>query len=34
MLYWAQNAEALSFGAWWWFVPPGLAWRCSVPGWP
>ncbi|MGA3219735.1 MAG: ABC transporter permease [Acidimicrobiales bacterium] len=24
MLYWAQNAEALSFGAWWWFVPPGL----------
>lgn len=24
MLYWSQNAEALSFGAWWWFVPPGL----------
>ena len=24
MLYWAQNAEALSLGAWWWFVPPGL----------
>ncbi len=24
MLYWAQNASALSFGAWWWFVPPGL----------
>lgn len=24
MLYWAQNNEALSTGAWWWFVPPGL----------
>jgi peptide/nickel transport system permease protein len=24
MLYWAQNAEALASGAWWWFVPPGL----------
>lgn len=24
MLYYAQNAEALTFGAWWWFVPPGL----------
>jgi peptide/nickel transport system permease protein len=24
MLYWAQNASALSSGAWWWFVPPGL----------
>jgi peptide/nickel transport system permease protein len=24
MLYFAQNAEALSSGAWWWFVPPGL----------
>lgn len=24
MLYFAQNAEALSGGAWWWFVPPGL----------
>jgi oligopeptide/dipeptide ABC transporter ATP-binding protein len=24
MLYWAQNSSALSFGAWWWFVPPGL----------
>ncbi len=24
MLYWAQNAEALTSGAWWWFVPPGL----------
>lgn len=25
MLYFAQNAQALSLGAWWWFVPPGLA---------
>ncbi len=25
MLYWAQNGEALAAGAWWWFVPPGLA---------
>lgn len=24
MLYWAQSNEALSAGAWWWFVPPGL----------
>jgi len=24
MLYFAQNDEALSTGAWWWFVPPGL----------
>ncbi len=24
MLYYAQNSEALSSGAWWWFVPPGL----------
>jgi peptide/nickel transport system permease protein len=24
MLYFAQNAAALSSGAWWWFVPPGL----------
>lgn len=24
MLYFAQNAEALTNGAWWWFVPPGL----------
>jgi peptide/nickel transport system permease protein len=24
MLYFAQNAQALSLGAWWWFVPPGL----------
>lgn len=25
MLYWAQSQSALSLGAWWWFVPPGLA---------
>lgn len=25
ILYWAQNDGALSTGAWWWFVPPGLA---------
>jgi peptide/nickel transport system permease protein len=25
ILYWAQNSSALLFGAWWWFVPPGLA---------
>jgi peptide/nickel transport system permease protein len=24
MLYYAQNDEALTVGAWWWFVPPGL----------
>lgn len=24
LLYWAQNNEALTVGAWWWFVPPGL----------
>ncbi|MGW7694224.1 ABC transporter permease [Streptomyces asiaticus] len=24
MLYFAQNAEALTGGAWWWFIPPGL----------
>ncbi len=23
MLYWAQNADAFSVGAWWWIVPPG-----------
>ncbi|QNK79247.1 ABC transporter permease [Nakamurella sp. PAMC28650] len=25
MLYFAQNGQALTVGAWWWFVPPGLA---------
>ena len=25
MLYWAQSQNALILGAWWWFVPPGLA---------
>jgi peptide/nickel transport system permease protein len=25
MLYWAQSQDALQLGAWWWFVPPGLA---------
>jgi peptide/nickel transport system permease protein len=25
MLYWAQSAQALQLGAWWWFVPPGVA---------
>ena len=25
MLYWAQSGQALAIGAWWWFVPPGLA---------
>jgi peptide/nickel transport system permease protein len=25
MLYWAQSEQALTLGAWWWFVPPGLA---------
>jgi peptide/nickel transport system permease protein len=25
ILYWAQSAQALQLGAWWWFVPPGLA---------
>jgi peptide/nickel transport system permease protein len=24
ILYFAQNNQALSVGAWWWFVPPGL----------
>ncbi|HZG05904.1 MAG TPA: dipeptide/oligopeptide/nickel ABC transporter permease/ATP-binding protein [Streptomyces sp.] len=24
MLYYAQNGFALQYGAWWWFVPPGL----------
>jgi peptide/nickel transport system permease protein len=25
MLYFAQSAQALLSGAWWWYVPPGLA---------
>lgn len=25
MLYFAQNSQALLVGAWWWFLPPGLA---------
>ncbi|WP_152365298.1 dipeptide/oligopeptide/nickel ABC transporter permease/ATP-binding protein [Microlunatus speluncae] len=25
MLYFAQSQQAFLFGAWWWFVPPGLA---------
>jgi peptide/nickel transport system permease protein len=24
MLYFAENDEAMSSGAWWWFIPPGL----------
>jgi peptide/nickel transport system permease protein len=24
MLYWAQNDQAFTLGAWWWYVPPGL----------
>jgi peptide/nickel transport system permease protein len=24
MLFWAQNNEAFTVGAWWWFIPPGL----------
>jgi peptide/nickel transport system permease protein len=25
ILYWAQNNGALLSGAWWWFLPPGIA---------
>jgi len=25
VLYWAESQQALQLGAWWWFVPPGLA---------
>jgi peptide/nickel transport system permease protein len=25
MLYWTQNDDAFLQGAWWWYVPPGLA---------
>jgi peptide/nickel transport system permease protein len=24
MLYWAENDQAFTLGAWWWYVPPGL----------
>jgi peptide/nickel transport system permease protein len=24
VLYWAESQNALTLGAWWWFVPPGL----------
>jgi len=24
MFYWAQKADALLLGLWWWFIPPGL----------
>ncbi len=24
MLYWARNSAALLYGAWWWFLPPGI----------
>jgi peptide/nickel transport system permease protein len=24
MLYWAQNANAVQLGAWWWYGPPGV----------
>jgi peptide/nickel transport system permease protein len=24
MFYWAQNNDALTLGAWWWFLPPGI----------
>ena len=24
IMYWAESQQALSQGAWWWFVPPGL----------
>jgi peptide/nickel transport system permease protein len=25
ILFWAQSQQALAQGAWWWFVPAGLA---------
>ncbi len=25
MLYWAQNGNAVQLGAWWWYLPPGVA---------
>lgn len=24
MLYWAENDQAFTLGAWWWYIPPGL----------
>ena len=33
MLYWAQSQQALQLGAWWWFVPPGLAVALIGAGW-
>jgi peptide/nickel transport system permease protein len=25
ILFWAQNGDAFNIGAWWWYVPPGVA---------
>jgi peptide/nickel transport system permease protein len=25
MFYWSESQQALQLGAWWWFIPPGLA---------
>lgn len=25
ILYWAQSSSAITMGAWWWFLPPGLS---------
>jgi peptide/nickel transport system permease protein len=25
ILFWAQNGDAFNIGAWWWYVPPGIA---------
>jgi peptide/nickel transport system permease protein len=25
MLYWSESQQALQLGAWWWFLPPGIA---------
>ena len=25
MLYWADGQQAISLGAWWWYVPPGFS---------
>ncbi len=32
MLYWAQRTGALSYGAWWWIIPPGAMIVISVLG--